>query len=172
MVTWRGDGVYWILIVPDSMEASSKQRAGQEIFCFMQQNFPLNHNVLPLAFVPSRNLNQNSHLRPHITFVLYSFRCDTSQVTSNSTSLPPSCTNAPFPVIRETYQEVPSVSGRRHDEYEWTTNVKNWNARFWSGGWGYTASYPDICTVYPWICCLFPIPTIQQYYPWRHYIAR
>lgn len=79
-----------------------------------------------------------------------------SHATSSSISLPPSCRNAPFPVIRQTYQEVPSISGGGYDEYQWTAIFTKRNAGLWSGGWGYTASEPDICTV----CCLFPIAVL------------
>lgn len=140
------------------MEASSSHWAGQEVFYVLcNQKFPLlNHNIPPLASVPTKNLNQNSHLRPHTAFVLCLLRCNMSHATSSSICLLPSCKNAPFLVICQTYREVPSISGGCCGEYEWTAIFTKRNAGLWSAGWGYRASDPDICTV----CCMFSIAVL------------
>ena len=62
----------------------------------------------------------------------------------------------PFPVIRQTYLEVPSISGGRSGEYEWTAIFAKRNEGLWSAVWGYRASDPVICTV----CCLFLIAVL------------
>jgi len=95
-----------------------------------------------------------------------------SHDTSSSICFLPSCKNSPFPVICQTYREVPFISGGRCGEYEWTAIFTKRNAGLWSTGWGYTASDPDICTV----CCLFPIAVLfslnDTKLPCRPYLKR